>query len=77
MLYIIVWKTVPKLCVVAAFPPDGGYGRTMMVSAAPDRRGPHVVLLPVRRFLLHAAPDTEHRASIVRHFSPLGRDVNV
>lgn len=46
---------------MTAFPPDSGDGRTMVVvPAAPDHYVVHVVLLPVRRFLLHATPETEH-----------------
>lgn len=46
---------------MTAFPPDPGDSRTMvMVPAAPDYCVVHVVLLPVGRFLLHTAPETEH-----------------
>lgn len=50
---------VPKFWVMTAFLPDAG-NRGAMTPAAPDHHV-HVVLLSVRRFLLHTTPETEHR----------------
>lgn len=50
---------VPKLRLMSAFPPDAGDGDAM-TPVAPDNDA-HVVLLPVRGFLLHTIPETEHR----------------
>lgn len=51
---------------MTAFPAYGGDGCAMMISAAADdRSGVHsAVLLPVRQFLLHGTPETEHRGDI-------------
>lgn len=62
VLYIIYFhcRIIPKFCMMTAFPPDARDGSTVPGPAAPDH-DVHVVLLPVRRFLLHTTPETEHR----------------
>lgn len=57
---------------MAAFPAYGCDGCAMMIpAAADDRSGVHpAVLLPVRQFLLHGTPETEHRGDIIAPAKP-------
>lgn len=60
---------------MTAFSPDSGDGGTMMMTPAAPDHYVHVVLLPVRRFLLHTTRETEHSGDYSDHETIIKSDL--